>query len=31
MKEGYSSLEDLPNGAKIGSGSKRRKYQLLKT
>lgn len=30
LKEGYSSLEDLPNGAKIGSGSKRRKYQLLK-
>lgn len=30
LKEGYNSLEDLPNGAKIGSGSKRRKYQLLK-
>ena len=30
LKDGYSSLEDLPKGAKIGSGSKRRKYQLLK-
>jgi hydroxymethylbilane synthase len=30
LKNGYSSLEDLPKGAKIGSGSKRRKYQLLK-
>ncbi|MEG2246611.1 MAG: hydroxymethylbilane synthase [Peptostreptococcaceae bacterium] len=30
LKEGYNSLEDLPKGAKIGSGSKRRKYQLLK-
>ncbi|MGL5642420.1 MAG: hydroxymethylbilane synthase [Paraclostridium sp.] len=30
LKKGYNSLEDLPNGAKIGSGSKRRKYQLLK-
>lgn len=30
LKEGYKSLEDLPKGAKIGSGSKRRKYQLLK-
>lgn len=30
LKEGYNSLDDLPKGAKIGSGSKRRKYQLLK-
>lgn len=30
LKEGYSSLEDLPKGATIGTGSKRRKYQLLK-
>lgn len=30
LKEGYSNLEDLPNGATIGTGSKRRKYQLLK-
>lgn len=29
LKEGYKSLNDLPKGAKIGSGSKRRKYQLL--
>ena len=29
LKEGYSSLEDLPKGATIGTGSKRRKYQLL--
>lgn len=28
LKEGYASLEDLPNGAIIGTGSKRRGYQI---
>lgn len=30
LREGYTSLDDLPQGAKVGTGSKRRKHQLLK-
>ncbi|WP_130805321.1 hydroxymethylbilane synthase [Senegalia massiliensis] len=29
LKAGYSDLDSLPRGSKIGTGSKRRKYQLL--
>ena len=29
LKEGYESLEDVPQGGTIATGSKRRKYQLL--
>ena len=29
LKDGYSSIDDLPLGATIATGSKRRKYQLL--
>lgn len=30
LREGLNSLKDLPIGGKIGTGSKRRKYQLLR-
>lgn len=29
LKQGYKSIDDIPQGGKIGTGSKRRKYQLL--
>lgn len=29
LKEGYKSIDDIPKGGKLGTGSKRRKYQLL--
>lgn len=29
LKEGFKSLDDIPEGGKIGTGSKRRKYQIL--
>ncbi len=29
LKEGLSSIDDIPKGGKIGTGSKRRKYQML--
>lgn len=30
LKEGLKSIDDIPKGGKIGTGSKRRKYQILK-
>lgn len=30
LKEGYKSLDDIPKGGVIGTGSKRRKYQIMR-
>ncbi|MGF7057514.1 hydroxymethylbilane synthase [Brassicibacter mesophilus] len=30
LREGLKSLDDVPNGGKIGTGSKRRQYQILR-